>query len=66
MTEKFDRFISDLTKQFGKREVKKGMKTEKEHDDVTKGDRKRTAKIVRAHLKERPDYYDKLEQCVEN
>ena len=40
----------------------KGMTVELEHKDVTGGDPKKTAQIAIAHLKEDPDYYDKLEK----
>jgi len=39
-----------------------GMKTELEHKDITKGDPVLTGKIVKAHLKEMPDYYTKLKK----
>jgi len=38
------------------------MKVELEHEDITKGDPIKTAKIVMAHLKEVPDYYTKLKK----
>ena len=38
----------------------KGMNVELEHADVTLGSPMLTAKIVLAHLKELPDYYDRL------
>ena len=41
-------------------EFKRGMAVEKEHSDITKGDPVKTAKIVRAHLKESNQYYKKL------
>lgn len=43
-------------------QVQMGMKEEKEHDDVTHGDRKLTRKIVNAHLKEDPEYYTHLKE----
>lgn len=43
------------------KEFKEGLKVEKEHKDVTGGDPVTTAKIAIAHLKEMPDYYQKLE-----
>lgn len=43
-------------------EFKKGIKVEKEHKDVTGGDPVTTAKIAIAHLKEMPNYYQKLEK----
>lgn len=41
-------------------EFRKGMKVEREHKDITKGDPMKTARIALAHLKELPDYYTKL------
>ena len=41
-------------------QLKKGLKEEQEHEDVTGGDKIMTAKIVLAHLAEIPDYYDRL------
>jgi hypothetical protein len=43
----------------------KGMQVELEHTDVTGGDPVATAKIALAHLRERPDYYQRLEKYVE-
>lgn len=43
-----------------------GMNVETEHDDVTHGDPLLTGKIALAHLREVPDYYDKLLRYVEN
>ena len=46
--------------------IRKGMQVELEHGpisaktDVTHGNLKATAKIALAHLKEGPDYYEKL------
>jgi hypothetical protein len=42
------------------RQIKIGMQVEKEHKDVTHGNKATTLKIVMAHLKEDPLYYDKL------
>jgi hypothetical protein len=42
-------------------EFKKGINVEQEHSDVTGGDLETTAKIAMAHLKEKNDYYTKLE-----
>lgn len=47
------------------REWAKGMRVEREHDDVTGGDEEKVALIVKAHLDEAPDYYSRLEK-VEN
>lgn len=52
MTKKFDSFIKSLKDKYDDREVKSGLSIEKEHDDVTKGDKLKTAKIAAAHLKE--------------
>jgi len=41
-------------------EFKLGLEVEQEHEDVTGGDAKITAKIVKAHLDEDPKYYSKL------
>ena len=40
----------------------KGLTVELEHIDVTNGDLLLTAKIALAHLRELPDYYDRLEK----
>lgn len=66
MTKEFDKIVNSLVKTFGKKETETGLDVEKEHDDVTHGNKTETAKIVRAHLEERPDYYKKLKKCVEN
>jgi phage-related protein (TIGR01555 family) len=50
---------------FDVRQFKMGMEVEREHKDVTHGDEIQTAKIVLAHLREKPDYYTRL-QKVEN
>jgi hypothetical protein len=42
-----------------------GLKIEHEHEDVTGDDHYAIGKIAHAHLKERPDYYKKLEEYVE-
>lgn len=47
----------------GSSEFKKGMKVEQEHRDITKGKPGMTKKIVRAHLKEHPTYYTRLEKA---
>ena len=44
------------------KEMKKGMEVEKEHNDITKGDKEMIHKIVMAHLKEDKHYYSKLEK----
>lgn len=38
----------------------RGLNVELEHRDVTGGDPILTAKIALAHLRERPDYYERL------
>lgn len=43
-----------------------GMKAELEHKDITKGDPILTGKIVKAHLKEMPNYYTKLKKMEKN
>ena len=48
--------------KFNLTQFQEGLKVEKEHKDVTKGDPLKTAKIVMAHLKEVPDYYTKLKK----
>ena len=65
MTPKFDKFINNLVSKYGKKEVGMGMDVEEEHEDVTHGDKLKTAKIAAAHLKEIPDYYDRLKKYVE-
>jgi hypothetical protein len=52
---------------WGKTDLKQfqmGMKEELEHKDVTGGDPEETGKIVLAHLKEKPDYYTRLNQIM--
>lgn len=66
MTKQFDKIVNDLKNKYGEKEVETGLEVEKEHDDVTKGDKVKTAKIAAAHLKEKPDYYKRLKKCVEN
>lgn len=46
--------------KFGKEELKKGTYREMEHTDS----RKEAAKIAKDHLKEKPDYYTKLDKCI--
>jgi hypothetical protein len=65
MTKNFNKIINKLNKKYGKKETKSGMDVEKEHKDITKGNKTKTAKIVAAHLKERPDYYKRLKKYVE-
>lgn len=53
-------------KKYNKKQLKMGMKVEKEHGsefkglNVTKDKKKPTAKIAKAHLTEIPDYYTRL------
>lgn len=42
-------------------DVERGMREEREHYDVTRGDKAVEEKIALAHLRERYDYYDGLE-----
>jgi predicted RNase H-like nuclease (RuvC/YqgF family) len=58
------KILKNTIKQF-----RKGMDEEKEHGDqlgkdfnITKNNKTLTAKIVGAHLKKIPDYYDRLEK----
>lgn len=46
-------------------QLKKGLKIEREHKDLTKGNRTMEAKITTAHLKEDPGYYKKLDKMEE-
>jgi hypothetical protein len=46
--------------KFKPSDLLQGFKVELEHRDVTKGDPVMTAKIAWAHLKEKPDYYQRL------
>lgn len=39
------------------------MEVEREHNDLTHGNRAMTRKIVDAHLKEDPEYYTKLDEA---
>lgn len=66
MTKKFDSIINKLKEKYSDEEVETGLDVEKEHGDVTKGNKTQTAKIVKAHLREKPDYYKRLKKCVEN
>lgn len=65
MTNSFDTFVNDMLSQWDTNEVKTGLEVEKEHDDVTHGDKLKRAKIVKAHLEEVPNYYAKLKKYVE-
>jgi hypothetical protein len=48
-----------------KDQIKIGMEMEKEHNDLTGGDAKKTRMIVDAHLREIPDYYTRLKEMEE-
>lgn len=48
------------TALFSEEEFARGIRVEMEHQDVTRGDPVMTAKIAWAHLKELPDYYQRL------
>ena len=52
--------------RFSAEEFHKGMNEELEHYDITEGDPFETADIVLAHLKERDDYYERLEEAMED
>lgn len=43
-------------------QFQQGLVVEAEHKDVTHGDPDMTARIALAHLKERPDYYSRLQK----
>jgi hypothetical protein len=51
--------------KYNPKQVRMGMKVEKEHDDLTGGKKKLTRMIVNAHLKEIPDYYNRLVKMEE-
>lgn len=44
-------------------DVEEGMNHELEHCDVTGGDPIQTARIALAHLREDPEYYEKLKKA---
>jgi hypothetical protein len=46
--------------KFDPKQVQMGMQVEREHDDVTGGNKRLIRKIVNAHLRELPDYYTRL------
>ena len=50
---------------FNPEEFHMGMNVEMEHQDVTKGNMVKTAKIAAAHLTEKPNYYTLLQKYVE-
>lgn len=53
------------TEKFPLKTLLKGMNVEIEHSDLIGEDAVKAAKIALAHLKERVDYYEKLDKCVE-
>lgn len=48
--------------RFDAYDLLKGMNVEKEHENITGGDKYTTGLIALTHLRERPDYYDLLEK----
>lgn len=48
--------------RFTPHDLLRGMRVESEHSDVTRCSPTMTAKIARAHLRERPDYYQRLKK----
>jgi hypothetical protein len=46
--------------------VREGLNVEREHGDITCCDPRLTGHIVKAHLAERDDYYERLKKYVEN
>lgn len=53
-------------KEFDENQVKLGMDIEKEHDDLTGGDKRKTRMIVDAHLKEDKKYYTHLQEMEDD
>lgn len=49
--------------QYSPAQLLKGFKTELEHAKTVNGDPVLVAKIVLDHLREHPDYYDRLEKA---
>lgn len=47
-------------KKYSKEQLTKGLKVELEHIKTVDGDPVKVARIVLDHLRERPDYYEKL------
>lgn len=63
--EHIDKLIKEIAtkykiKKYGMKNLRNGFIVEKEHNNVTKGDPKKTLMIVIAHLKEKKNYYDLL------
>lgn len=46
-----------------RRQIRLGIREEREHDDVTGGDPRLVRRIALAHLREDPRYYTKLARC---
>jgi hypothetical protein len=46
--------------KFDPKQVRMGMKVEREHNSVTGGDKRLIRQIVYDHLRELPDYYTRL------
>lgn len=60
-----DAIMKKMGYAFDPNEFHMGMNVEMEHEDVTKGNIVKTAKIAAAHLKENPKYYTLLKKYVE-
>lgn len=60
-----DAILQKMKYPFSPEEFHTGMNIEMEHQDVTKGNIVKTAKIAAAHLKENPKYYTLLKKYVE-
>lgn len=63
--EQSDKILDKMGYKFNPTEFFLGMNVELEHQDVTKGNVVKTAKIAAAHLKENPKYYSLLIKNVE-
>ena len=51
------------SKTFADQAQAAALEVEKEHNDITHGDKKMIKKIAEAHLREDPKYYTKLEKA---
>jgi hypothetical protein len=51
--------------EINKSELAKGLRVEKEHNQITHGNKPMEAMIAMDHLQEVPDYYSKLKKYVE-
>lgn len=60
-----EKVAAEFKLDFPVEDILEGLNIELEHKDITGGDLEETAKIVIAHLKERPDYYKRLKKYVE-